>query len=203
MIGPLNREKELSVVEQPNPPAHVADSEAQVLAEWNAVYDAQNEGACLMFGRTTICITWGRPLVNYMLYLLSMRKVYLRRLLHQMAIQGGKIQKANKKSLNAKGKDKGKGKEKDNSYIPKHKNHKPSTKEHPAKDDACHYYKEVGQWKRNCYAYLVELIKKNKQVGTVSEMIRKPFPHRTERATDLHGLIHTDVCGPLRHVSRQ
>ncbi|GKE43444.1 retrotransposon protein, putative, ty1-copia subclass, partial [Tanacetum coccineum] len=35
------------------------------------------------------------------------------------------------------------------------------------------------------------------------KMTRKPFPHRTERATDLLGIIHTDVCGPLRHVSRQ
>ncbi|GKE09051.1 retrotransposon protein, putative, ty1-copia subclass [Tanacetum coccineum] len=34
-------------------------------------------------------------------------------------------------------------------------------------------------------------------------MTRKSFPHQTERATDLLGLIHTDVCGPLRHVSRQ
>ncbi|GJR28207.1 retrotransposon protein, putative, ty1-copia subclass [Tanacetum coccineum] len=36
-----------------------------------------------------------------------------------MAIQGGRIQKANKKLLNAKGKGKGKGKGKDISYIPK------------------------------------------------------------------------------------
>ncbi|GJR07499.1 retrotransposon protein, putative, ty1-copia subclass [Tanacetum coccineum] len=35
------------------------------------------------------------------------------------------------------------------------------------------------------------------------KMTRKPFPHRTEKATDLLGLIHTDVCGPLRRVSRQ
>ncbi|GKB92066.1 retrotransposon protein, putative, ty1-copia subclass [Tanacetum coccineum] len=35
------------------------------------------------------------------------------------------------------------------------------------------------------------------------KMTRKPFPHRTERVTDLLGLIHTDVCGPLRRVSRQ
>ncbi|GJX80665.1 retrotransposon protein, putative, ty1-copia subclass [Tanacetum coccineum] len=35
------------------------------------------------------------------------------------------------------------------------------------------------------------------------KMTRKPFPHRTERATDLLRIIHTDVCGPLRHVSRQ
>nr|GEZ13204.1 retrotransposon protein, putative, Ty1-copia subclass [Tanacetum cinerariifolium] len=34
-------------------------------------------------------------------------------------------------------------------------------------------------------------------------MTNKPFLHRTEGATDLLGLIHTDVCGTLRHVSRQ
>ncbi|GJR79197.1 APOBEC/CMP deaminase [Tanacetum coccineum] len=123
-----------------------------------------------------------------------------------MAIQGGIIQKANKKFFNAKGKGKGKGKGKDKSYIPKPKNPKPSAKEHPAKDDACHYCKEVGHCKRNCPAYLAELIKKKKQVSTASssgKMIRKLFPHRIKRATDLLGIIHTDVCGPLRHVSRQ
>nr|GEV62971.1 retrotransposon protein, putative, Ty1-copia subclass [Tanacetum cinerariifolium] len=36
-----------------------------------------------------------------------------------------------------------------------------------------------------------------------SKLTRKPFPHRTKRATDLLGLILIDVCGPLRHVSRQ
>nr|GEY55419.1 hypothetical protein [Tanacetum cinerariifolium] len=35
------------------------------------------------------------------------------------------------------------------------------------------------------------------------KMTRKSFPHRLERATDLLGIIHTDVYGPLRHVSRQ
>ncbi|GJT70998.1 retrotransposon protein, putative, ty1-copia subclass [Tanacetum coccineum] len=34
-------------------------------------------------------------------------------------------------------------------------------------------------------------------------MTRKSFPHRPERATDLLGIIHTDVCGLLKHVSRQ
>ncbi|GJR38489.1 retrotransposon protein, putative, ty1-copia subclass [Tanacetum coccineum] len=34
-------------------------------------------------------------------------------------------------------------------------------------------------------------------------MTRKSFPHRPERAKDLLGMIHIDVCGPLRHVSRQ
>ncbi|GJW93814.1 retrotransposon protein, putative, ty1-copia subclass [Tanacetum coccineum] len=191
-----------------------------------------------------------------------------------MAIQGGRIQKANKKLLNAKGKGKGKGNGKDKSYIPKPTNLKPSSKEHPAKDDACHHCKEVGHCKRNCPAYLAELIKKKKQVGTASsssifiielfsfpnkswvydtgcakhnldstflwhcclahiskkrieklqhggllkstdeesfdkcvsclsgKMTRKPFPHRTERATDLLGIIHTDVWGCEALVKR-
>ncbi|GKC70860.1 hypothetical protein Tco_1116743, partial [Tanacetum coccineum] len=34
-------------------------------------------------------------------------------------------------------------------------------------------------------------------------MTKKSFPHHPERATDLLGIIHTNVCGPLRHVSRQ
>ncbi|GJY17492.1 retrotransposon protein, putative, ty1-copia subclass [Tanacetum coccineum] len=32
---------------------------------------------------------------------------------------------------------------------------------------------------------------------------RKPFPHQVERAKDLLGLIHTDVCGPFRTVLRE
>ncbi|GKF83773.1 hypothetical protein Tco_0248671, partial [Tanacetum coccineum] len=36
-----------------------------------------------------------------------------------------------------------------------------------------------------------------------NKMTMKTFLHQMERATDLLGLIHTDVCGPLRHVSRQ
>ncbi|GJS42588.1 retrotransposon protein, putative, ty1-copia subclass [Tanacetum coccineum] len=199
-------------------------------------------------------------------------------------------------------------------YIPKPKNLKPFAKERPTKDDTCHHYKEVGHCKRNCLAYLAELIKKKKQVGTASssyvfiielfsfptkswvydtscvsknnvfyfnaipsngiyeidmhdlvpnvnsiynvstkrakpnldstylwhcrlahiskkrierlqqegllkstddessdqcvsclssKMTRKLFPYRPERATDLLRIIYTDVCGPLRHVSRQ
>ncbi|GJQ92467.1 retrotransposon protein, putative, ty1-copia subclass [Tanacetum coccineum] len=35
------------------------------------------------------------------------------------------------------------------------------------------------------------------------KMTRKSFPHHPKRETDLLGIIHTDVCGPLRHVSKQ
>ncbi|GJW13367.1 retrotransposon protein, putative, ty1-copia subclass [Tanacetum coccineum] len=99
-----------------------------------------------------------------------------------------------------------------NKFIPKPKNPKPSAKEHPSKDDTCHHCKEVGHCKRNCPAYLAELIKK-KNCGTHicntkhglggGKMTRKSFPNRPERATDLLRIIHTDVCGPLRHVLRQ
>ncbi|GJT19971.1 retrotransposon protein, putative, ty1-copia subclass [Tanacetum coccineum] len=86
-----------------------------------------------------------------------------------MMIKSGKIQKANKKSLNAKGNNKVKGKGKDKKvYIPQPKNPKPTAMERPAKDDACHHCKEVGHWKRNCPVYLAELLKKKKQVGSAS-----------------------------------
>ncbi|GJU07213.1 retrotransposon protein, putative, ty1-copia subclass [Tanacetum coccineum] len=35
------------------------------------------------------------------------------------------------------------------------------------------------------------------------KMARKPYSHQEERAKDLLGLIHTDVCGPFRIMSRQ
>ncbi|GKA77327.1 retrotransposon protein, putative, ty1-copia subclass [Tanacetum coccineum] len=35
------------------------------------------------------------------------------------------------------------------------------------------------------------------------KMTHKPFPYKVERAKDLLGLIHTDVCGPFRTVSRE
>ncbi|GJX10002.1 retrotransposon protein, putative, ty1-copia subclass [Tanacetum coccineum] len=34
-------------------------------------------------------------------------------------------------------------------------------------------------------------------------MARKPYSHQVERAKDLLGLIHTDVCGPFKIMSRQ
>nr|GEY11721.1 hypothetical protein [Tanacetum cinerariifolium] len=35
------------------------------------------------------------------------------------------------------------------------------------------------------------------------KMARKPYTHQLERAKDLLGLIHTDVCGPFNIMSRQ
>ncbi|GJT62465.1 retrotransposon protein, putative, ty1-copia subclass [Tanacetum coccineum] len=260
----LRVEKKMYVIEQPIPPAPAADSAANVLAEWNAVYDAHNEVACLMLGSMTpelhrqfensspyemlqelksmfekqagverfdLIQTFhackqeeGKPVGQYRLKI----KGYVEQLerlgyvlpqdlsvglilngltsdfarfvrnynMHNMgktigelhallieyekdlpkkavtpqvvAIQGGRIQKANKKSQNAKGKGKRKGKGKDKSYVPKPKNPKSNAKEHPTKNDACHHCKEVGHWKRNCPVYLTELMNNKKQVGTAS-----------------------------------
>nr|GEV40781.1 hypothetical protein [Tanacetum cinerariifolium] len=165
-----------------------------------------------------------------------------------MAIRSGKIQKAYKKLLKAKGKGKANGKGNDKQvYIPKHKNPKPSAKQSPAKDETCHHCKEglrgakkleqealylyVGNGVRAqveaigsfdlvlpnglliCldnfhYAPTITRVSKNdvlyfNAIPCDDKLTRKPFSHRTERATDLFGIIHTDVCNPLRHVSRQ
>nr|GEX63789.1 putative retrotransposon protein [Tanacetum cinerariifolium] len=175
----LRVEKKLFVIEQPIPPAFAADSAANVLAEWNVVYDAHNEVACLVLGRG------GKTIGPYVIRMKNYEEK-LERLAYAvtpqvlviqgdriqkankkslnakgkvLVIQGDRIQKANKKSLNAKGKGKGKGNGKDKSYIHKPKNPKPSAKEHPTKNDACHHCKEVGHWKRNCPVYLAELMK--------------------------------------------
>ncbi|GJV32437.1 retrotransposon protein, putative, ty1-copia subclass [Tanacetum coccineum] len=191
-------EKEMYVIEQPLPDVPTVDSEAQVLSQWNAVYDAYNEVACLIIGSMTpelhrqfensspydmikelksifekqagvemfdLIQTFhackqeeGKPVTAYVLQM----KGYVDQLerlgymLPQDLIVGGKIQKANKKSLKAKGKGKANSKGKDKQvYIPKPKNPKPSAKEHPAKDDTCHHCKEVGHWKRNFLSILL------------------------------------------------
>ncbi|GKA39417.1 retrotransposon protein, putative, ty1-copia subclass [Tanacetum coccineum] len=261
----LRVEKKMFVIEQPLPAAPAANSDAQVLLEWNAVYDAYNEVACLILGSMTaelhrqfensspydmikelkamfekqagverfdLIQTFhackqeeGKPVAAYVIqmkgyvdqlerlgYVLPQEIIvglilnglttdffgFVRNYnmhnmgktmgeLHAMLIEyekglpkkaetpqvmmikGGKIQKANKKSLKVKGKGKANGKGKDKQvYIPKPKNPKPSAKEHPTKDDACHHCKEVGHWKRNCLVYLSELLKKKKQVGSAS-----------------------------------
>ncbi|GKB19052.1 retrotransposon protein, putative, ty1-copia subclass [Tanacetum coccineum] len=392
----LRVEKKMYVIEQPLPAAPAADSQAQVLSQWNAVYDAYNEVACLILGSMTpelhrqfensspydmikelksmfekqagverfdLIQTFhackqeeGKPVAAYVLqmkgYVDQLERLGLYVLPQEssivetpqvMMIKSGKIQKANKKSLKAKGKGKANGKGNDKQvYIPKPKNPKPSAKEHPAKDNTCHHYKEgfrearklkqgalylyVGNGVRaqveaigsydlvlpnglvicldNCHyapsitrgvvlvhrlvengfvqcfmdfgisvsknnvfyfnvipsngIYEIDMhdlvpnvnsiynvstkrakhdlvstylwhcrlahiskkrIEKLQQEGLLKsiddesfdqcvsclsgKMTRKSFPHRPERATDLLGIIHTDVCGPLRHVSRQ
>nr|GEX32774.1 hypothetical protein [Tanacetum cinerariifolium] len=62
----LRVEKKMFVIEQPIPHAPAADPESNVLAEWNAIYDAYNEVACLMLGSMTPKIH--RQFENYSSY---------------------------------------------------------------------------------------------------------------------------------------
>ncbi|GJT62436.1 retrotransposon protein, putative, ty1-copia subclass [Tanacetum coccineum] len=185
------------IIEQPLPAAPAADSEAQVLSQWNAVYDAYNEVACLILGSMTPELhrkfensspydmikelkaiiynmhNMGKTIGELHVMLIEYEKGLPKKTEapQVMMIKGGKIQKAKKKSLKSKGKGKANGKGNDKQvYIHKPKNPKPSAKEHPTKDDTCHHCKEVGHWKRNCPVYLAELLNKKKQVGSASSL---------------------------------
>ncbi|GKA51892.1 hypothetical protein Tco_0745088 [Tanacetum coccineum] len=184
----LRVEKKMFVIEQPIPPAPAADSAANVLAEWNAIYDAYNEVACLMLGSMTPELH--KQFENYSPYemLQELKSMFekqagverfdLIQTFHACKQEEGKSVGAyvlqmkgyvDQQERLAKGKGKANGKGNDKQvYTPKPKNPKPSTKEHPAKDETCHHYKEVGHWKRNSPIYLAELLKKKKQVGSAS-----------------------------------
>ncbi|GJT04735.1 hypothetical protein Tco_0839197 [Tanacetum coccineum] len=49
----LRVKKKMFIIEQPLPTTLAVDSDAQVLSQWNAVYDAYNEVACLILGSMT------------------------------------------------------------------------------------------------------------------------------------------------------
>ncbi|GJQ96985.1 retrovirus-related pol polyprotein from transposon TNT 1-94 [Tanacetum coccineum] len=147
---------------------------------WNAVYDDHNEVACLMLRKEDgeLIGTYVIKMKNYVEQLERLGYVLPQDLSVGLILNGltsdftGFVRNYNMhntgktigKSLNVKRKGKGK----DKSYISRLKNTKPSVKEHPTKDDICHHCKEVGHWKRNCPAYLAELIKKKKKVGIAS-----------------------------------
>ncbi|GJU42635.1 hypothetical protein Tco_1195592 [Tanacetum coccineum] len=189
----LKVEKKLYVIEQPIPPAPpAAGSIDQAFMKWSAIYDAHNEVDCLMLGSMTPKLH--RQFENSSPYdmiqeLKSMfekqagvERFDLIQTFHACKQEEGKSvgsfvikMKGHMEQLKRlgyvlrKGKGKGKGKDK-LVYAPKPKNPKPSAKEHPSKDDACHHYKEVGNWKRNCLVYLAKLMKKKKNTGSVSSL---------------------------------
>ncbi|GJS33272.1 retrotransposon protein, putative, ty1-copia subclass [Tanacetum coccineum] len=292
----LRVEKKMFVIEQPIPPAPAADSAANVLAEWNAIYDAYNEVACLMLGSMTPELH--RQFENYSPYemLQELKSMFekqagverfdLIQTFHACKQEEGKSVAAYVLQmkgyvdqlehlgyvlpqdltvgliLNGLTKDfagfvrnynmhnMGKTIGELHAMLIEYEKGLPKKAETPqvmmikgAKDDTCHHCKEVGHWKRNCPVYLAELLKKRSKLALPvlqhyrlahiskkriekmqqewllksrddesfdqcvsclsGKMTRKSFPHRPEMATDLFGIIHTDVCGPLRHVSRQ
>ncbi|KAI3811198.1 hypothetical protein L1987_20916 [Smallanthus sonchifolius] len=85
----------------------------------------------------------------------------------------------------------------------------------PLKDVKCFHCDEVEHWRRNCPKYLAELKQKKSAGGqsSVSALREQGFDYafdndfisaylNGQRAKDLLGLVHTDVCGPLRTMSR-
>nr|GEV13554.1 hypothetical protein [Tanacetum cinerariifolium] len=183
----LRVEKKMFVIEHPIPPAPVADSEANVLAEWNALHDVHNEELRSMFEkqagvkRFDLIQTFhackqekGKTVAAYVLQM----KGYVDQLerlgyvLPQDIIVGLILNGLTKDfaeflrnyNMHNMGKTIGEL----HAMLIEPKNPKPYAKEHPAKDDACHHCKEVGHWKRKCPVYLAELLKKKKQVGSAS-----------------------------------
>ncbi|GKD78433.1 hypothetical protein Tco_1341054, partial [Tanacetum coccineum] len=152
----------MAIIDNQLPFEYTIASRSTDVMVWNAVYDAHNEELKFMFDKQDgveqfdLIQTFhackqeeGKSVSSYVLKI----KGYVEQLerlgymLPQdliMAIQGGRIQITNKKSLSAKGKGKGKGNGKDKSYIPKPKNPKPYAKEHPKKDDAATTAKRWG-----------------------------------------------------------
>nr|GEY04535.1 hypothetical protein [Tanacetum cinerariifolium] len=131
--------RETYVDRDPKPilPAHAADSKANVLAEWNALYDVHNEVACLMLGNQLERIVglilngltkdFAGFVRNYNMHNMGKMIGELHAMLIEyekglpkkaetpqvMMIKGDKIQMAKKKSLKAKDKGKVNGKEND------------------------------------------------------------------------------------------
>nr|GEV30340.1 hypothetical protein [Tanacetum cinerariifolium] len=57
---------------------------------------------------------------------------------------------------------------------------------------------------KNNLVYFMAVPRDGKCVSCISgKMDRKPYSHQVERVKDLLGLIHTDVCGAFKMVSRQ
>ncbi|GJV23446.1 retrotransposon protein, putative, ty1-copia subclass [Tanacetum coccineum] len=177
----LGVEKKMYVIEQPILPAHAADFAANMLAEWNAVYDAYNEVACLMLGKK------GKPVAAYVLkmkgYVEQLERlgyVLPQDLSVGLILNGLTIDFAGfLRNYNMHNMEKRIGQGKDKQvYIPKPKNPKPSANEHLAKDDTFHHCKDVGHWKTNCPVYLAELLKKRCMFGSacsLGEVFTGPF----------------------------
>ncbi|GKE29376.1 hypothetical protein Tco_1444760 [Tanacetum coccineum] len=156
----LRVEKKLYVIEQPISPAPPTDTTAQMkgyveqLERLGYVLSQDISVGLILNGLTSDFVGFVR---NYNMHNMGKTIGKLHALLIKyekglpkkaatpqvMAIQGGRTRKPIRNRLMLKAK-------------------------HPEKDDSCHHFKEVGHGKRNCHAYLAELIKKQKQVGIAS-----------------------------------
>ncbi|GJW36880.1 retrotransposon protein, putative, ty1-copia subclass [Tanacetum coccineum] len=120
-------EKNLSVIEQPIPSTPATDSEAQMLCWSNHGLTSDFAGFVSNYNMHNMWKTISELHALLIEYEKGLPKKDATP--QVMAIQGGRIQKANKKPFNAKGKGKGKSKGKDKTYIPNPKRPKPFAKE--------------------------------------------------------------------------
>nr|GEU40137.1 hypothetical protein [Tanacetum cinerariifolium] len=169
------------------------DVEANVLAEWNAIYDAYNVVACLILGSTTLELH--RQFKNSSPYdmIKELKSVFEK----QDGVESNSIYEIDMHDL-----------------VPNVNSiYNVSTKRAKHKLDSTYLWHYLLSYISN------NRIEKLQQEGLLRStddesfdqcvscllgmIIRKSFPHRPKRATDLLGIIHTHVCGPLRHVSRQ
>ncbi|GJV83552.1 retrotransposon protein, putative, ty1-copia subclass [Tanacetum coccineum] len=209
----LRVEKKMFVIEQPIPPAPAADFEANVLAEWNAVYDAYNEELKSMFEkqggveRFDLIQTFhafkqeeGKPVGAYVLKMKDYVE-QLERLGYMLPHDLSGFREARKLKQGAL-----------NLYLG---------------NGVCAQVEAIGSYDlvlpNGLHCRLPRISKKrikklqqewllrstddesfDQCVSCLSDkMTRKSFPHHPERVTSLLGIIHTDVWSPLRHVSRQ
>nr|GEX26026.1 retrotransposon protein, putative, Ty1-copia subclass [Tanacetum cinerariifolium] len=155
------------VIENPILPAPVADSEANVLAEWDAVYDAYNEVACLMLEKE------GKPVAEYVLKMKGCldQPERLGYVLPQDLSVGLILNGLTRDFIG---------------FVRNYNMH------------------NIGKTIGVLHAMLIKALKSTDDesfdqfVSCLSgKMTRKSFPHHPKRATDLLGIIHTDVCGHL------
>ncbi|GKE11621.1 retrotransposon protein, putative, ty1-copia subclass, partial [Tanacetum coccineum] len=134
-----------------------------------------------------------------------------------LAIREGKIQKDKRKPRGAKGEDKGKNKL---AYAPKPKIPPPPKRDNLEKDSICHHYKEViigggnGLRRSKKLKHGALSLYMDNGMRTAVEAIgsfdlillsdgAQDFYTSSGKSKDILGLIHTDVCGPFRTVSRE
>nr|GEX66909.1 retrotransposon protein, putative, Ty1-copia subclass [Tanacetum cinerariifolium] len=180
----LSIEDKLNYLEQPIPPAPVVPAGQHVVPEILAAHNAWIKGSKEIAG----------------LMLMTMKPEIQRNLeplhAHQMLRE--------LKTLFAQGQNRRKGKNKQ-AYAPKHKIPSPPKREDPEKDSICHEcVRSIEKLQHDGLLDSSDLRAFEKCVSCMSgNMARKPYTHQVEMAKDLLGLIHTDVCGPFKIMSRQ
>ncbi|GKA30167.1 retrotransposon protein, putative, ty1-copia subclass [Tanacetum coccineum] len=256
------------VIEQPLPATSAADSEAQVRSQWNAVYDAYNEVACLILGRKDkqVYISkpknpkpsakehpakddtchhckevghWKRNCLVYLAELLKKKKqvgivsssdnchyapsitrgvVSVYRLVENRFVQyfmdfGILVSKNNVLYFNVIPSNGIYEINMHNLVSNDNSIYNVSTKRAKHKLDSTYLWhcrlahisrKRIEKLQQEGLLKLTDDESFDQCVSCLSgKMTRKSFPHRPKKVTDLLGIIHTNMCGPLRHVSRQ